>query len=311
MIISPIIPIWLMILICIILIYFIITKHFKNITYIIIIILLFISNLRIMIPNNNSDIYETNLDILFIIDTTMSINAEDYNNNTRLSAIKEDCKYIINKFNGARFALITFDNIARINIPYTNDSNIINEYIDIIKPIDQLYAKGSSMNTPIETILNYLDNNTNKDKIKVLFFISDGEITDDSKMKSYKEIAKYIQNGAVLGYGTENGGYMKARNVFTETQEYYEYYGKNGYEKAISKIDENNLETIANDLKVDYIKMTEQKQIDKKINEIKKIANKDIYKNNKSGYTELYYISIIPILILLILEFKKMGLMDL
>ncbi len=302
----PILPIWIMIIICTILLVIIWKSNKKNIIQIIIVILLFLINLRIMIPSNNSQTLTNNLDVLFVIDNTISMNAEDYDGTkTRLYAVKKDCQYIIKRLNGARFSIITFNNTAKIVIPYTRDTNITSEAIDIIEPLNELYAKGSSLNTPIDTIISSLKSSQKKEqRIRILFFISDGEITDNSTLKSFKEIANITNNGAILGYGTEQGGYMKSKNSYSEQSEYLKDSSKN-FEKAISKIDENNLKTIAKDINIDYIYMDKQSNINKKLEEIKNMINNDIESNDKSTYDDTYYILVIPLLILLIVEFNK------
>ncbi len=304
----PIIPIWIMIIICTALIIFIIKKNNKNIIQIIIVILLFIINLRIMIPNNNSQILTNNLDVLFVIDNTISMNAEDYNgNNTRLSAIKQDCKYIVEKLSGARFSVITFNNTAKIMTPYTKDTNITIETVDIIEPIDELYAKGSSLNTPLDTMISSLKSSQKKEnRIRILFFISDGEITDDSSLKSFSEVSKYIDNGAVMGYGTNKGGYMKTKNKYSESEDYIIDYTNYNYNKAISKIDENNLQKIAKDINVEYIHMERQVDINRKLDEIKRLTTSNIDSSDKSTYDDTYYIFVIPLLVLLTIELNNL-----
>ena len=107
----PIIPIWIMIIICIFLIIVILKTNKKDIIKILIIILLFLINLRIMIPSKNSQTLSNNLDVLFVIDNTLSMNTEDYDGNkTRMYALKKDCKYIMKRLNGAKFSIITFNN---------------------------------------------------------------------------------------------------------------------------------------------------------------------------------------------------------
>ena len=260
-----------------------------------------------MIPSNNSIILSNNLDVLFVIDNTISMNAEDYDGNkTRLSAVKKDCNYIIKKLNGARFSLITFNNKAKVVTPFTKDYNITTEAIDIITPIEELYAKGSSLNTPYDEIINSLKSSEKKDnRIRILFFISDGEITDESTLKSFKEIAKYINNGAVLGYGTTKGGYMKTKSKWSDNEEYIIDESNYKYEKAISKIDEKNLKNIADDIKIDYIHMEKQSNINNKLSEIEKTVKNGIASSDKSTYEDTYYYLLIPLLIVITLEFNK------
>lgn len=261
-----------------------------------------------MIPNNNSQVLTNNLDVLFVIDNTISMNAEDYNgNNTRLSAIKQDCKYIVEKLSGARFSVITFNNTAKIMTPYTKDTNITIETVDIIEPIDELYAKGSSLNTPLDTMISSLKSSQKKEnRIRILFFISDGEITDDSSLKSFNEVSKYIDNGAVMGYGTNKGGYMKTKNKYSESEDYIIDYTNYNYNKAISKIDENNLQKIAKDINVEYIHMERQVDINRKLDEIKRLTTSNIDSSDKSTYDDTYYIFVIPLLVLLTIELNNL-----
>lgn len=301
----PIIPIWIMLIICISLIIYIIIKK-RDLLQILIIILLFIINLRIMIPSNNSKTIKNDLDILFVIDNTISMNALDYNgSNTRLSGVKEACNYIIDELNGSRFSVITFDNTSRIVTPYTYDTNITREAISIMTPINELYAKGSSIDVSLDSIMYSLKNSKKKnDNNRIIFFISDGENTSNNSIKSFKSISKYISDGAVLGYGTKKGGYMKDESEYATNEYIMDYTGTN-FGKAISKIDEKNLKEIANDMNVDYIHVTNSNDINSKIKQIKNKTKSTLESNDKSSYDDIYYIFVIPLLILLFIEFDR------
>ena len=83
MIIKPIIPIWLMGIICVI---FLVLRRKGTINYIrqiLIVLLLFVINLRIMTPGGTVTTITPELDILFVCDNTISMLAEDYNGNER------------------------------------------------------------------------------------------------------------------------------------------------------------------------------------------------------------------------------------
>ena len=92
MIINPIIPIWLMAVICIILLVLKRKGIFPYIRQIIVILLLFVINLRIMIPDE-IEVSSPKIDakVIFVIDNTISMNAVDYNGETeRLEGAKTD-----------------------------------------------------------------------------------------------------------------------------------------------------------------------------------------------------------------------------
>ena len=150
MIIKGIIPIWLMLIFCIIASLFVWkTNHSKNnlIRKEIIILLVFVMNLRIMVEDTNSQKATNNLDVLFVIDSTISMIAEDYQgNSTRLQGIKETTKYIVEKLGGARFSVMTFNNRVNLLTPYTRDLNITKEALETINVANMIYAKGSTLN---------------------------------------------------------------------------------------------------------------------------------------------------------------------
>lgn len=313
MISNPIISVWLCFLICVSLICIILFdfdnkkiilknvfhNFLNNWTKIVIIILLFIANFRFMILSGSEKIATSNLDILFVIDTTISMDAND-TLSTRLNSAKSDIKDIVSKLPGSRFAIITFNNSARVLAPYTRDSSFIYESIDVLKTINVDYAMGSTLNTPIEQIKEYYEINKKEGKKCIIFFISDGEITDDSKLQSYSSIRNYIDGGAVLGYGTSEGG-----NIFITDEIGNKSQLTYNSSTAISKIDEDNLKSIANDLGVPYIHMTDSTNID---SNIKAISNMSAITSNtidKTNYDDIYYIFIFLLIPFLLLDIRK------
>lgn len=307
MIVYPIIPIWIMGLICIGLITLIVVKGRKKwglLRQILIVILLFCINIRIMIKSPNAQVASNNLDVLFVIDNTLSMLAEDYNgNNRRIDAVRSDCKYIMDELAGARFSIITFNNSAQVLVPYTRDINIANESLEILKTMDTFYARGTSLSQAKNAALKSLkDISGNSDKNRIIFFISDGEITNGDDLESFSSIKKYVGNGAVLGYGTKKGGKMLVTDHYDDKEHYLQDKSNYPYVDAISKIDEDNLEQIAEDIGIDYINMSRQSNIKSKLEDIKKGVLNSISNENKSSYTDTYYFFVIPLIILLMYE---------
>lgn len=172
---------------------------------------------------------------------------------------------------------------------------------------EELYATGSTPNIVLDDMLKVLKASKEKENRKrIVFFISDGEITNNENLKSFAELKKYVDGGAVLGYGTTNGGYMKVTDRYSGSTSYLEDktdYSIYPYPKAVSKIDESNLKAIANDMGVDYINMSKQPNINSKISEIKSRYEDASSVENKNGYTDLYFVFAVPLLGLLVYEF--------
>ncbi|MBQ9609543.1 MAG: VWA domain-containing protein [Lachnospiraceae bacterium] len=302
--INPIIPVWLMAVICVC---FLLLKRqgkYNFIRQIIIVILLFVINLRPMIENGEIPGVTQKVDVLFVVDNTISMLAEDYNGeDRRIDAVKKDCMYIVNELPAANYSVIILGNEAKKAIPYTNDINMFEQVIYSLNGQTKLYARGTSLNTAINVMEEDLDNE--RDNYQIVFFISDGEMNSKDSLSSYSKLEKYIDDGAVLGYGTTSGGPMKVNSYpgdDTPPEYIYEdYYRKN---KSLSKIDENNLSKIADDMGIEYIHMTSQSQINNKLSDIKADINKLGYETGtKKGYKDIYYFFVIPLVLLLIFDF--------
>ena len=323
MIVNPIIPIWLTSIVCIILIILILydkrkkekrRKHDTNIIIeIIIVCLLFLINLRPMVPNGEENTINSDLNVLFVIDTSVSMRALDYNgNNERFDGVINDCCYIVQELSGCKFSIITFGDTAQRLIPFTTDSDMVQAELKAIKLENDMYASGTSINLvneELEKTLKKERERTNDNSELVLFFITDGEITKDGEtLESFSNIKQYITNGAILGYGTETGGKMTS-SIYensTDSKYGYLYYYDENYNMitAISKINKKNLTQISSDIGIDYIYMDKTKNLEYKINEIKKQMKENLSNKDKSStYKDMYFLLAIPLEILCIIKF--------
>ena len=215
-------------------------------------------------------------------------------------------RYIMDKLYGAKFAIVTFDDTSKIMAPFTMDTNLIGESIDILNVSNYVYAKGTSLNKPIENMRSvFMASEKNSNRARIVFFISDGEITNNDELNKsgYSDLKQYISDGAVLGYGTTTGGYMYVNDLYDDSYTYVEDKSSYPYTKAISRIDEVNLETIANSLGVDYIYMDNQANIDSKLEEILNGVEYKASKVDLSSYEDIYYMFVIPLVGLLGYEF--------
>ena len=299
---SPIIPIWLIIpILGAFLVYSIITtRKLKLIIRILMVILLFVINLRIKIADGEVLVMKNNLDVIFVVDTTLSMDALDYNGNgKRMDAVKKDLEYVIDELAGASFSVISFDSIAMTKMPLTRDSNSVLSAIKTLKTPDSLYAKGSTITIFKENLEKVLESSSKReDRRRIVFIVTDGENTTDEKLDSLSDLKQLVDNGAVLGYGTTKGGLMKVETYTGSGHwEYLQDRSDYPYKDARSVIDETNLKKMANDLGLDYIHMEKQSNIKSKIKEILKMRDFNDQEMEYSYQDIYYYFS--PILIAL------------
>ncbi|MGO2860883.1 MAG: vWA domain-containing protein [Brevibacterium sp.] len=225
---------------------------------------------------SSTEEYEGNADVYFVVDTTTSMAAEDYDgDSTRLEGVKKDMLDLAKQFPGTRLSIITFASTASTAMPLTTDHAAFASAVDVLSPEMSANSNGSSITEAGQEIdermrANQEDRPDNK---SLVFYFGDGEQTVAEDPDSWAPFASRIDSGAVFGYGTKQGGKMR------ETQP-FGYGGGGGIgdepglgdpgdtgdtggdqgdfirdrdgNPGISTIDEGNLKRIASDLQVDY-----------------------------------------------------------
>ncbi len=306
---NPILPVWIVLIILIIAISLFAyrlykkeaktkSKIFSFLRVLLITILVFFLNLRLMKPTYTKDALLKNIDVLFVVDNTISMYAKDDNSKTRMNYVQKDCEYIMDYLDGGNFALIRFDNKSQILSPFTQDQRNINDALAVITYPDVYYASGSSLNVAYDDMKSLLESSNKKEnRMTIIFFISDGEITDGSSLISFKELSKYIDGGAVLGYGSEEGGKMSVGT-------YYEYFltDPTTGEDAISKIDKDTLSSISLDLDVPTFFMHARPSLEPLLKRIVNESSSYIGSTNAIDYDDIYYYFAYPLIALLGLE---------
>lgn len=311
-IINPIIPIWLMTIICILMIAFSVRKNvLVCIRRVLIIVLLFVINLRLMLPGDPVEIkkQEMNSYCIFAMDNTISMLALDgRDGKNRLDTAINDSAAIIDTLPGARFSVISFDNIATALCPFTDNAEHAKNVIAGLYPPGEIYAKGSSLGIAKNEIIRVAKEAKEREGIKVyLFLISDGEHTAESNQESMKELANYIDGGAVIGYGTRQGAQMDYLDHFSGEQTTLEYFSDITWQSeiAISKMDEENLKKVAKEIGIEYVNMDNLSQIDSVVSKIKNQS--EVITTSQSlqileQAEDIYYFFVFPLICLLIWE---------
>lgn len=240
----------------------------------------------------------TTADIYFVVDNTISMRAEDYDGSkTRMEGVRSDIEAITTKFAGARFSLITYDNQAYRVLPLVSDASAILTEVEAMTPLYSFNSKGSRIDTPVSLLKDELAGNqaVTPTRSRSVFVFTDGEVTRQGQEDSYQQLRPYIDGGAVLGYGTESGGRMRSDVSYTPDDssgpQYVTYTPANSFdtEVALSKIDENSLRTIADQLKVTYLHRVAPGGTDAMLEQIQ--ADRIIDKGRDvDSYQDLYWI---------------------
>lgn len=199
-----------------------------------------------------TSIAANDLEVLVVVDKTYSMAATDApERRSRIEAAKADLVEVSRELNGARFALLSVGRIVNLDLPWTSDTDAFAAAATGIELESPLDGAGSSMDRAQGKMDQLLTRAKEQrpDRRRIVLILSDGEITEATgDPQSFDPLADLVQGGAVVGYGTEAGGQMPlpqqyGGGVITDQ----------GGAPAVSKLDSDNLEQMAEDLDVDYI----------------------------------------------------------
>ncbi|CAD6000173.1 VWA domain-containing protein [Agreia sp. COWG] len=198
----------------------------------------------------------TDADVLFVVDTTTSIVAEDWDGaRPRLEGVKNDIARVIEQYPGARFGLISFDSSALLRVPLTSDSSALSSAVAVLTPEITIYSAGSSVTEAATLLADTLARSHEADASRqsVVYYLGDGEQTSTEPIGDFGASREMISAGYVFGYGTEAGGPMRTQTGYYDDDKTDNVYVTDSRgERGMSAIDENNLRTIASQLGVSY-----------------------------------------------------------
>lgn len=157
--------------------------------------------MNIQKPGKTEDIYRKGVDIMFVLDVSKSMLAEDIKP-SRLERAKQLLSLLIPKLENDRIGLVLFAGRAYMQMPLTTDHGAAKMYIQDASP-NAVPTQG----TVIAEALNMANSsfNSKEQKYKAIVLISDGEDHDADAEKVAKELAK---NGVMIntvGIGSPDG----------------------------------------------------------------------------------------------------------
>jgi Ca-activated chloride channel family protein len=212
---------------------------------------------------------------------------------------------------GASFSLITFDAESVQRVPLTSDAAALRSAGDVLQQEITAYSRGSTVSEPVELLESVIgaaaDENPAQDR--VLFYLGDGEQTAATAPESFEALAPLISGGAVLGYGTAEGGGMRQFNGYdtpTVDSPYIEDYTSGSPVPAVSSIDEEQLETIAGQLGVRYLHRDAATSIGSLLDGFD-VGDVTVREATRGARVEFYWLAAIPLGLIALVELAALG----
>jgi len=251
------------------------------------------------IPGASAPVAAAELNVFFVVDTTPSAGAEDFDGNRlRLDGMKGDINAIAGRLAGARFSLITFDSTAKVVLPLTTDATALRTAADILSPQTAYASRGSSVTGANALLGSRLAAaaKAHPERPRLVFYLGDGEQTSANPPEPFAAGTKLVDGGAVLGYGTSSGGKMRDYAFGTNKPgDYITDRSTRDGRPALSVIDEKTLQAIAGQLGVPYVHRQKAAGIDAALADSAPLAavaavDGGTEARQGAGRTELYWL---------------------
>ena len=222
------------------------------------------------------------VDILLVIDQSSSMLAQDFKPN-RLEAAKEVAKKFIKDREGDRLGLIVFAGEPYIQCPLTRDINVLLEFTDEIKIIDQEHD-GTAIGMAIANSINRLRESDTKSKTIIL--LSDG--SNNQGELDPITAAGLAAKFDIKIYTVAAGTHGLAPYPVTDA------WGRQVIQKVQVDVDEESLKEIAIITGGQFFRATDNKSLLKVYEDIDALERTEIEVKEYQNYTELYSWFTIP-----------------
>jgi Ca-activated chloride channel family protein len=264
------------------------------------VVLLAIAAVRPGVPGDETEVSAANLNVYFVVDTTSSVIAEDWGDGSpRVAGIRTDIADIVLALSGARYSIVTFDQAARVRLPLTTDTTALDAALATLLPEPSEYSSGTSVTVANDRLKTLLEQSAERhpERGRIVFYLGDGEHTAADPPTPFALQEGLINGGAVLGYGTTEGGRMKSTRARYDAAATYIQDPQTG-EDAVSVIDETRLKEMAGQLGVPYLHRVAGESVLPAINGVDLArygTTEDLEKEKVRTRQELYWLFLIGV----------------
>lgn len=185
------------------------------------------------------------IDIVFAIDVSRSMLAEDIAPN-RLEKSKQLVSQIINQLGSDRIGIIAYAGSAFPVLPITTDYGVAKMFLQSMNT-EMLSSQGTALDDAIHLSLDYFDENTTTNKL--LIMLSDGEDHSEGLNDALTAANDAQLKILTIGVGSPNGGPIPIRrNGVVER-----FLRDKNDEVVVTKLDEETLKIIADQTQGGYV----------------------------------------------------------
>jgi Ca-activated chloride channel family protein len=237
------------------------------------------------------------LDIMIILDTSSSMEAEDMKPN-RLEKAKQEIRGIVERLAGDRIGLVLFAGQSFIHCPLTLDYSAFNIFMDVVDT-DIIPTQGTAIGQAIETALRGFDQKERKYKVAIL--LTDGEDHDTKPLEAAEAAKEQGVRIFAIGIGSVRGEPIPIKNRRGDVM---------GYKKdeegsvVMTRLDEATLQQVAETTGGQYYRATAgEMELDRIYDEILDMEKKELEGRLMTQYEDRFQYPLAAGVFFLIIEF--------
>jgi Ca-activated chloride channel family protein len=174
-----------------------------------------LSYARPQMGESKQEIRTEGVEIIFAIDVSDSMMAEDVKPN-RLEQAKVELSRVVDRMPGNKTGVMAFAGSAALLSPLTNDPAAVKMYLESLSP-DSVSAQGTCFECALQSAEQAFERGgvATDDTVKVtrvLLIASDGEDHEPGALEAAKKLQAKGIKIFTMAYGTEKGGAIPARD---------------------------------------------------------------------------------------------------
>lgn len=226
-----------------------------------------------MVGSKLETVKREGVDIVFAIDVSKSMLAEDIAPN-RLEKSKQLVNQIINNLASDRIGIIAYAGSAFPQLPITTDYGSAKVFLQAMNT-DMISSQGTAIYEAIELAKTFYDKNAETNRVLVI--ISDGEDHGGRLEDITKEAAKEGIKIIGIGVGTQKGGPIPIKQNGRTVR----YKKDRNNETVITKLDPTTLKTIAEESDGKYIHGVNTQEVVNQVQEVLENIEKTEFETKK------------------------------
>ena len=154
------------------------------------------------------------LDVVVLLDVSLSMNAEDVYP-SRLLRAKKSIQYLMDQLSGDRIGVVAFAGSSVVAVPLTSDYETANLFLDSVDT-DLIQNQGTDLAHAIQVAMNALvrggAGQVDNQKNRLVIVMSDGELHDGDWKKAVTEATEQGASFYTMALGTERGAPIPIRD---------------------------------------------------------------------------------------------------